>query len=74
MPCGKTSAKRTCPSHSLDAGVRSQKLTSRRTQFKMLTLLPKGMLFVSSEMGNFEAFLMALHSLLENSPWSVVME
>lgn len=37
----------------------------------MLTLIPKCMLFVSSEIDCFEALLTALHCLLENSPWHI---
>lgn len=40
----------------------------------MLTLIPKCMLFISSEMGNFTALLMVLHRLPENSPWPISVE
>lgn len=59
---------------SKNAGVKRQKLISRNTWFKMLTLIPKCMLFVSSEMDRFEALLTALHCWLENSPWHISVE
>lgn len=62
------------PFRSKGAGIKTQKLISRRARFKVLTLTPKCTLFVSSEMGNFAALLMALHCLLENSPWHTSVE
>lgn len=61
-------------SKSKDAGIETQNLISRRTRFKVLTLIPKCMLFISSEMGNFAALLLAVHCLLENSPWHTSVE